>query len=88
MTAQNSKRPLTLAEKHDLTVAKVEKFSRVLPNLSPGAEGLRINMLRMAKAGLALRKRALEHERANPPPDDNDLALSRRLNMPPPPLHR
>jgi hypothetical protein len=49
---------------------------------------LRRNMLPYAKAELTLRKKALEHERKNPPPNENDLALSRLLRMPAPPLHR
>jgi hypothetical protein len=49
---------------------------------------LRRNMLPNAKAELTLRKKALEHERKNPPPNENDLALSRLLRMPAPPLHR
>jgi hypothetical protein len=88
MTAQKHERPLSVAEKHDLAIAKVERFSRELPNLSPGAEALRRNMLRSAQAELALSKKALDHERKNPPPDENDLALSRLLRMPAPPLHR
>jgi hypothetical protein len=87
MTAQKHERPLSVAEKHDLAVAKVERFSRELPNLSPGAEALRRNMLRMAKAELEGRKKALEHERANRAPSDDELAMCRLLNMPAPPTH-
>jgi hypothetical protein len=87
-TSKTAARPLSAAEKYELAVKNVERFSRKLPNLSPGAEELRVNMLRRAKAELTLRKKALEHERRNPPPNDNDLALSRLLNMPAPPLHR
>jgi hypothetical protein len=45
-------------------------------------------MLSAAKAELVLRKKALAHERANKPPNDNDLALSRLLHLPAPPRHR
>jgi hypothetical protein len=88
MTSQNHKQPLSAAEKYELALKKVERFSRKLPNLSAGAEELRRNMLRMAQQEVSLRKKALAHERANPPPTEDDLALSRLLNMPAPPLHR
>jgi hypothetical protein len=88
MTPRKQERPLSVAEKYERAVKKVERFSRELPNLSPGAEALRRNMLRMARQELSLGRKALEHERANPPPSDDDLALSRVLNLPVPPLHR
>jgi hypothetical protein len=67
MSANSQPKPrhrLSLREKHDLALKKVERFSRVLPGLSPGAEDLRINMLRSAKAELALRKKALAYAAA------------------------
>jgi hypothetical protein len=74
----------SLAEKHDLAVAKVERFSRKIPGLSAGAEALRLTMLHSAKAELVLRKKALEHERTRKPPNDNALALYRLLRVTPP----
>jgi hypothetical protein len=64
MSANSQPKPrhrLFLREKHDLALAKVGRFSRALPGLSPGAEDLRINMLRSAKAELVLRKKALAY---------------------------
>jgi hypothetical protein len=74
----------TEQEKHDLAVAKVERFSRNLPGLSPGAEALRLSMLSAAKAELALSTKALEYERTKGPPNANELALWRLLNVAPP----
>jgi hypothetical protein len=77
-----------LEAKRERALAKVERFSRKLPNLSPGAEALRVNMLRSARAELTLIQKAIGYEATNPRPTENDLALWRLLNIPVPDRYR
>jgi hypothetical protein len=75
--------PLSLEQKHARALVQVERFSKPLPGLSPGAEELRLNMLRSWQAALALSRKALEYERPHPDPEtEKNLSLYRSLGLP------
>jgi hypothetical protein len=66
--------------------AKIEK-GLALPNLNADEHALLIGQKRAAAAAVHAYERALAHERKNPSPSPDDLAMCRLLNMPAPPTH-
>jgi hypothetical protein len=79
------KQPLSLAEKHDLALAKVAKFTRAvsLPNLTPDEMALAVSMLRSARAALICSQRALEYAKPHSDPEvEQRLRLYRLFRLP------
>jgi hypothetical protein len=82
-------KPRTVAEKlaaAQAWQAKIEK-GLTLPNLTADEHALLIGQKRAAAAAVNAYGRALAHERKNPPPSPDDLAMCQLLNTPAPPTH-
>jgi hypothetical protein len=77
----------SVADKLAATQAWQARFEKglKLPDLTADQHALLIGQKRSAAAAVTMYEKALEHERANPPP--TDLAMLRLLNMPAPPTH-
>jgi hypothetical protein len=85
-TAKTSQpqKPLSVQQKLEAAEAWHEKMDRglKLPNLTADEHAFLVVQKRAAAAAVTMYQGALEHERANPPPSDDDLAMCRLLNMP------